>query len=78
MVMIVLMFMFLDKFIPNSEFWDGAVVGAMVTLFIGVIMSIVGGLMSTMGGVSQDAPPPVIPAGSYDKTVEQLINRLEK
>ncbi len=62
LVMILGMFFFLGKFVPETQFWTGAVVGSIVTLCITVIGVSLGGLVTTMATVAENPPPPTVPA----------------
>ena len=66
-------FAFLNSFAPDSPFWDGAVLGAVVTLFVTLQGVALGGLVSTMSSVAQDAPPPTVPAAVHQALVDKVV-----
>ena len=60
---------------PDSEFWTGAVVGSIVTLFVTLLGVGYGGLVTIMSTVAQDAPPdpaPNVPAYIHEKALDKL------
>ena len=69
------MFNFLSHFTPETEFWDGAVVGSVITLFVTIVGVAIGGLVTTMSTVAQDTPPPTVPASTHEWVVEYLAEK---
>lgn len=66
------MFFFISAFAPDTPFWDGAVVGALFTLMVSIVVGGVTAIGSVMNGVSQDPPPPSFPAGPTIELVEKV------
>lgn len=72
-VLFVGMFIFLDRFTPESAFWKGFEFGALAAAVLIVIGSAVTAISNSMIQVSQDAPPPTVPAGTHEHLMDKAL-----
>ena len=73
--LIVGLFLWLDTFNTKGDFWEGAVVGGIVALFLTLIGVTVGNLGSVMSHVAQDPAPPAVPESSLAVILDKLTTK---
>ena len=73
-VMVVLVFNLLEDFTPQSEFWKGFELGALMAAVLMILASSVTAIGQAMGQVVQDAPPPSTPASTHEHDMELMTN----
>ena len=78
LMLVSLSFDFLKSFVPAEAWWDGAVVGGIVSTIFLVMGAAIGGLVSTMSQVAVDPPepdPPTVPADVHSELVKTALDK---
>ena len=62
----------------NNELLTVAVVSSVLTLFVTLITTIVVGLIGSMNAVLSDPPPPMVPASTFEKQMDNHKQTFEQ